>query len=238
MALNGTGWQHLRRSSSPISKPRNVLGLNRETGWYSRLRRRHAHSPGMALNGTGWQHLRRSSSPISKPRNALAPGCETGWYSRRRRRLGRSARASLSGASPVADRCAGLRKMALFWEGLSAISLCLEAIRNEALRGWSELRSLVRKPRICQALCRWIPPVSSQPPVRVRGVGSPVRPRHSRVEWTIAGRRVCQSSHTTKLVGHEVRNPSALNSYPLQCCVLQISLTQTLQFGGKIGLSR
>jgi hypothetical protein len=52
---------------------------------------------------------------------------------------------------------------------LSAISLGLEAIRNQALRGWSELRPLERQPRICQALCRWIPPVSSQRPAQDRG---------------------------------------------------------------------
>jgi hypothetical protein len=61
------------------------------------------------------------------------------------------------------------RKMALFWEVVSVISLGLEAIRNEALWGWSELRPLERKPRICQALCRWIPPFSSQPPAQDRG---------------------------------------------------------------------
>jgi hypothetical protein len=39
MAQSGTGWQHLRRSSSPISKLRNELASACETGWYSRRRR-------------------------------------------------------------------------------------------------------------------------------------------------------------------------------------------------------
>ena len=59
MALNGTGWQHLRRSSSPISKPRNDLGPMGETGRHSRLRQRRARSPGMAQSGNIWQHLKR-----------------------------------------------------------------------------------------------------------------------------------------------------------------------------------
>jgi hypothetical protein len=31
-------------------------------------------------------------------------------------------------------------------------------------RGWAQRRSLERKPLSCQALCRWIPPVSSHRP--------------------------------------------------------------------------
>jgi hypothetical protein len=38
-----------------------------------------------------------------------------------------------------------------------------------AVPGRAELRSLERKPLWCQALCRLIPPVSSQPPARDRG---------------------------------------------------------------------
>jgi hypothetical protein len=68
-------------------------------------------SPWMAQNGTGWQLFRRSPSPISKTRKNLAPNRETGWYSCHRRRFGRSVRASLSGASPTTDRCAGGHKV-------------------------------------------------------------------------------------------------------------------------------
>jgi hypothetical protein len=39
----------------------------------------------------------------------------------------------------------------------------------EALFGWAELRSLERNPLICQALCRLIPSVTSQPPALDRG---------------------------------------------------------------------
>jgi hypothetical protein len=56
-----------------------------------------------------------------------------------------------------------------FWEVFWAISLGPEAIRTGAFSGWAELRSLERKRLICQALCRWIPPISSQPPARDRG---------------------------------------------------------------------
>ena len=40
LAQNGAKWPHFRGSSSPISKPRNDLGPNPETGRYSRRRRR------------------------------------------------------------------------------------------------------------------------------------------------------------------------------------------------------
>ncbi len=36
MAQSGTKWQHFRKFSSPISKPRNALALGCQTGWYSR----------------------------------------------------------------------------------------------------------------------------------------------------------------------------------------------------------
>ena len=49
MAQSGTQWQHLRRSSSPISKPRLALGPYRETGWHSRRRRRHGRSARVSL---------------------------------------------------------------------------------------------------------------------------------------------------------------------------------------------
>ena len=55
------------------------------------------------------------------------------------------------------------------WEVFWAISLCPEAIRNGPFWVWAELRSLERKPRICQALCRWIPLVSSQISAQDRG---------------------------------------------------------------------
>jgi hypothetical protein len=48
VALNGTGWQHFRRSPSPISKLRNDLAPYGETGWYSR-RRRCRSVPSMSL---------------------------------------------------------------------------------------------------------------------------------------------------------------------------------------------
>ncbi len=42
---------------------------------------------------------------------------------------------------------------------MSAISLGPEAIRNGEFRGWVEIRSLERKPLMCQTLRRGILPV-------------------------------------------------------------------------------
>jgi hypothetical protein len=41
--------------------------------------------------------------------------------------------------------------------------------RDRAFLGTGELRSLERKPLLCRALCRWIPPVFSQPPAQDSG---------------------------------------------------------------------
>ena len=64
-------------------------------------------------------------------------------------------------------------KMAPVGEVFWAISLGPEAIRNGAFRGGADLRSLERKPLICQALRRGILPVS-QP---TSGLGSRVSDR-------------------------------------------------------------
>jgi hypothetical protein len=53
--------------------------------------------------------------------------------------------------------------------GLWAISFGPEAIRNGAFWGQAELRSLERKSRTGQALCRWIPSISCQSPAEDRG---------------------------------------------------------------------
>jgi len=61
----------------------------------------------VAQSGIKWQHFRGVLITDLQCQKRFRPDPETGWYSRRRRWRGRSARASLSGAWPTADRCAG-----------------------------------------------------------------------------------------------------------------------------------
>jgi hypothetical protein len=103
-----------------------------------------------------------------------------------------------------------------------------------------ELRLLERKPWISQALCWWLPPVSSTMQPGIDGVGSTLVRWLTFANLGITGRFWVErsSSHTTRPVAHVARTPISRNPYHLQCCVFELSLTQNLQLGKKFGLSR
>jgi hypothetical protein len=186
-----------------------------------------ARGADMAQSGTGWQHFRRPSSPISKPRNALGPYRQTCWYSRRRRRRGRSAPASLSGASPIADRCAGWHKMAQDGTLLGGLECHLPRPGGDPERGSSGMVGT----EVARAQTTNMPSFVSVDSACLQLTSGP----GSRVSDRPSDRATHGSTGPSPGDGSVSRHtqagwwdtrcapPSALSSYLLQCCVLQIS---------------
>jgi hypothetical protein len=90
-----------------------------------------------------------------------------------------------------------------------------------------------RKPLVCQALCRWVPPVSSQLRPRIEGVGSPIGPCQSRVECAVARRGGPSVIKHNPAGGTHGAHPERTQSLPITVLCFSKDVMQTLQFGGK-----